>query len=798
MNLWMSVAGDEHDNREKKKETISNIFVLMCPCVALQCVRGRRIKGKVGGLKGGDRWTPAATAGLHPNLHRKLENFSMRRKSEFLGCVSLAVKNAIKKEISGSFRLVAQGGGSKASNHQQSVQSSPGPSTFGSQSMMARHSGNARFEEVITLDEESNSSPEKHGKLPAKKKLNDESSFLRHLELEPLDGDGGRLPYPEAMAKGGRTPFTTTKQLTKQPGVGFGFSIAWVQPPRVERVEAGQPADRAGIRPGDFVVFVDRYNVVTMSEEQILQIIKSCGNELTLEIYRKSNQNGVVEPPPALPCPAVAPAEYNPPTRWSTACSAATSASLDFTKRRLHLPQVAFTNEVGAGVIMTTQLNPEESRKKAVYQLLNKEQNYAMNLQFGINRFLVPLTEKREFLNPAQHHVLFQNIEEILRLTEENLDQIIQGELDAIVNSIGSLYYKNLPNLKVAYRRYCTGIKRADCLLAEKSKNTEFNRFCAEPAIPRKRPDLTTFLHKPLEHYRELLKLLQTILNKTKPSDVDHPALSKVVADMQATFREVTAGLMEPDVDGRPLLSVQDLESRLVFTRCKPFVLSIPGRQWIFGGDLSRVEGRAVHPFWALLFTDMMVFAKVSRDRVLFITEEPLSLLAVSQAFFNIRKRANEFRLLLSSTGSGTDSPANAMCGPDIALSRTPKKNTKFRSVALRAPTPELKAVWQNLIQRQIIYLNTTRGLTPAGSPLDSPDPLTNLSAATGDSFSAKRQVRLPQHHTCSPHHISRSDHEQTPTPPLDQGQYQLLLTPESASTSDAFPYEKEALSDSQ
>lgn len=71
----------------------------------------------------------------------------------------------------------------------------------------------------------------------------------------------------------------------------------------------------------------------------------------------------------------------------------------------------------------------------------------------------------------------------------------------------------------------------------------------------------------------------------------------------------------------------------------QPFVLSAPGRQWIFGGDLSRVEGRAVRPFWTLLFTDIIVFAKVSRDRVLFITEEPISLMAVTQAFFNIRKR---------------------------------------------------------------------------------------------------------------------------------------------------------------
>jgi hypothetical protein len=31
----------------------------------------------------------------------------------------------------------------------------------------------------------------------------------------------------------------------------------------------------------------------------------------------------------------------------------------------------------------------------------------------------------------------------------------------------------------------------------------------------------------------------------------------------------------------------------------------------------------------------------VSRDRVLFVTEEPLSLLSVTQAFFNIRKKGS-------------------------------------------------------------------------------------------------------------------------------------------------------------
>lgn len=73
----------------------------------------------------------------------------------------------------------------------------------------------------------------------------------------------------------------------------------------------------------------------------------------------------------------------------------------------------------------------------------------------------------------------------------------------------------------------------------------------------------------------------------------------------------------------------------------QPFVLSKPGRQWIFGGDLSRVEGRTVRQYWALLFSDILLFAKVSRDRVLFILEEPLPLAHISDMYFNVRKKGN-------------------------------------------------------------------------------------------------------------------------------------------------------------
>ena len=42
----------------------------------------------------------------------------------------------------------------------------------------------------------------------------------------------------------------------------------------MERVESGLPADQAGLRPGDYVIFVDTVNVVTLQEEEILKLIK--------------------------------------------------------------------------------------------------------------------------------------------------------------------------------------------------------------------------------------------------------------------------------------------------------------------------------------------------------------------------------------------------------------------------------------------------------------------------------------------------------------------------------------------
>jgi hypothetical protein len=137
--------------------------------------------------------------------------------------------------------------------------------------------------------------------------------------------------------------------------------------------------------------------------------------------------------------------------------------------------------------------------------------------------------------------------------------------------------------------------------------------------------------------------------------------------------------------------------------------------------------GSIEKPLWTLLFSDIIVFAKISRDRVLFITEEPIHIANIVESCFNIKKKSKfciiskigeaiifflkalEFRLTIE-PNHNAESPT-VHCGPD--LSKSPLRIFKRRTLALKAPTVEMKAVWQNLLTRQmyVIPVNIENGL---------------------------------------------------------------------------------------
>ncbi|XP_037038236.1 uncharacterized protein LOC119075781 [Bradysia coprophila] len=255
------------------------------------------------------------------------------KRSEFLGCMSFPIRSIVT-ELSGSYKL-----------QPQSCLTAPIPAVL-SDVMMAQ-SADEMITSASTLNSDSFAIPLSRKGIFQRDA--DEHLFLRFLELDTNDDDAADDPFKPK----GRTKFTITKNLVKTDDQGYGFSIVWTHPPRIEKVETGLPAQRGGIEPGDYVVFVDKHNVVTMPETDILNLIRTLGNAMSLEVFRRSNESfGGKCVKARIPSMAVCGSEPMvdsiTPRPLSMPCSSV-SYAIESVKR---LPQVAFSKDIGHGVIV--------------------------------------------------------------------------------------------------------------------------------------------------------------------------------------------------------------------------------------------------------------------------------------------------------------------------------------------------------------------------------------------------------------------------------------------------------------
>lgn len=97
--------------------------------------------------------------------------------------------------------------------------------------------------------------------------------------------------------------------------------------------------------------------------------------------------------------------------------------------------------------------------------MINREQHFVTALQYGIQRFMSPLQERRDLVSPTDHRTLFQNIEEILRLSEDILEQLMIDNHEPQLLFVARVYLSKSTAFCAAYKKYCNGLKRADCVL---------------------------------------------------------------------------------------------------------------------------------------------------------------------------------------------------------------------------------------------------------------------------------------------------------------------------------------------
>lgn len=82
-----------------------------------------------------------------------------------------------------------------------------------------------------------------------------------------------------------------------------------------------------------------------------------------------------------------------------------------------------------------------------------------------MQRFVLSLQERSDLISAGDHRTLFQNIEEILRLSEDIMEQLVPEDHEPQVNFASRVYLSKSTALCAAYKRYCNGLKRADCVL---------------------------------------------------------------------------------------------------------------------------------------------------------------------------------------------------------------------------------------------------------------------------------------------------------------------------------------------
>lgn len=262
-----------------------------------------------------------------------LKKFYNFRRSEFLGCMSFPIRSIVN-ELNGSYKL-----------QPQSCLTAPIPAVLFSDAVLTPQSSEELMTTGLTINNESFSIP--LSKKGIFQRDADEHLFLRFLEL-----DTNTCEDIDLLKEKGRTKFTITKKLIKTDDQNYGFSIVWTHPPRIEKVENGLPAQLGGIQPGDFVVFVDKHNVVTMPETDILNLIRSLGNSMSLEIFRRSDSVGCSGVKGRIPSMAVCGSEPMidsiTPRPLSMPCSSV-GYSIENVKR---IAQVAFSKDIGHGVIV--------------------------------------------------------------------------------------------------------------------------------------------------------------------------------------------------------------------------------------------------------------------------------------------------------------------------------------------------------------------------------------------------------------------------------------------------------------
>jgi hypothetical protein len=177
----------------------------------------------------------------------------------------------------------------------------------------------------------------------------------------------------------------------------------------------------------------------------------------------------------------------------------------------------------------------------ACEKLLNLEELFIELMQNGVQQYSRPLRHC-QMITAMQHHLLFQNIEKILAISEYQLNQLMSQDesmLLDVFNSIGKLYENKMRMSCEAFDLYLNGIESAFALFntlinpANKNASTanNFSKFLLDSRDDIDM-DLITFLLLPLYYVGDIYECLTKIKDSTPQINNDHACIASLLDNL--------------------------------------------------------------------------------------------------------------------------------------------------------------------------------------------------------------------------------------------------------------------------
>lgn len=166
---------------------------------------------------------------------------------------------------------------------------------------------------------------------------------------------------------------------------GFEADIVWTKPCHINSVTKNSPAEKCHLEPGDFIIFIDKLNVVNLNRNEILSII-SKSDAITLEVFRRTSvkmQNQVSTITPTK-------SPMKPPLK--------SQASIKIKKSSQHDNSIESISNVETMKLLLTPKSSTESKKKHLVTFSKKEVRIAAEVGGTfVHLFLISVNHDHKF-----------------------------------------------------------------------------------------------------------------------------------------------------------------------------------------------------------------------------------------------------------------------------------------------------------------------------------------------------------------------------------------------------------------